>query len=176
MFPTKLSLLHSPSHDVPDAPNLTLISLQTTKIRPFKFSFNFVWPLWTGLPYKKHSNRRGTTQRFASFQVSQNAAPIFDGTSSRYIMIGLMHLVGPRCRGHSGFSPRMYGNTTSSPAREEIPLELIEPNLTASLSLRLLVNTGRSPSASRDNVISGCLLYTSPSPRDGLLSRMPSSA
>ena len=27
-----------------------------------------------------------------------------------------------------------------------------------------------------DNTIIGCLLYTSPSPRDGLLSRMPSSA
>ena len=28
----------------------------------------------------------------------------------------------------------------------------------------------------KDGGISGCLLYTSPSPRDGLLSRMPSSA
>ena len=27
-----------------------------------------------------------------------------------------------------------------------------------------------------DNLVKGCLLYTSPSPRDGLLSRMPSSA
>ena len=27
-----------------------------------------------------------------------------------------------------------------------------------------------------NNMIIGCLLYTSPSPRDGLLSRMPSSA
>ena len=27
-----------------------------------------------------------------------------------------------------------------------------------------------------DMVVRGCLLYTSPSPRDGLLSRMPSSA
>ena len=27
-----------------------------------------------------------------------------------------------------------------------------------------------------EHVIRGCLLYTSPSPRDGLLSRMPSSA
>ena len=27
-----------------------------------------------------------------------------------------------------------------------------------------------------DGVTAGCLLYTSPSPRDGLLSRMPSSA
>ena len=28
----------------------------------------------------------------------------------------------------------------------------------------------------RDTPLNGCLLYTSPSPRDGLLSRMPSSA
>ena len=28
----------------------------------------------------------------------------------------------------------------------------------------------------QNDVLSGCLLYTSPSPRDGLLSRMPSSA
>ena len=28
----------------------------------------------------------------------------------------------------------------------------------------------------REELIGGCLLYTSPSPRDGLLSRMPSSA
>ena len=32
---------------------------------------------------------------------------------------------------------------------------------------------GMSPKAWMDNI---CLLYTSPSPRDGLLSRMPSSA
>ena len=31
-------------------------------------------------------------------------------------------------------------------------------------------------SASQVEMTSGCLLYTSPSPRDGLLSRMPSSA
>ena len=31
-------------------------------------------------------------------------------------------------------------------------------------------------SAETDYVARGCLLYTSPSPRDGLLSRMPSSA
>ena len=30
--------------------------------------------------------------------------------------------------------------------------------------------------AGGDNVVAACLLYTSPSPRDGLLSRMPSSA
>ena len=30
--------------------------------------------------------------------------------------------------------------------------------------------------ACKDNCVYACLLYTSPSPRDGLLSRMPSSA
>ena len=30
--------------------------------------------------------------------------------------------------------------------------------------------------AKPDLIVDGCLLYTSPSPRDGLLSRMPSSA
>ena len=34
---------------------------------------------------------------------------------------------------------------------------------------------GLNVSKTKDN-INGCLLYTSPSPRDGLLSRMPSSA
>ena len=33
-----------------------------------------------------------------------------------------------------------------------------------------------SPLFISDDLLSGCLLYTSPSPRDGLLSRMPSSA
>ena len=32
------------------------------------------------------------------------------------------------------------------------------------------------PEASKESSFKGCLLYTSPSPRDGLLSRMPSSA
>ena len=37
--------------------------------------------------------------------------------------------------------------------------------------------TGNSDPAMRDvTVVGSCLLYTSPSPRDGLLSRMPSSA
>ena len=35
---------------------------------------------------------------------------------------------------------------------------------------------GGSGYASSAAIIFGCLLYTSPSPRDGLLSRMPSSA
>ena len=39
------------------------------------------------------------------------------------------------------------------------------------------LNTGIEPTLDRDNDKNTvCLLYTSPSPRDGLLSRMPSSA
>ena len=39
------------------------------------------------------------------------------------------------------------------------------------LEKQLADNTGEEKNASKN-----CLLYTSPSPRDGLLSRMPSSA
>ena len=39
-----------------------------------------------------------------------------------------------------------------------------------------LTNLDEFVVAIRDMWVRGCLLYTSPSPRDGLLSRMPSSA
>ena len=44
------------------------------------------------------------------------------------------------------------------------------PGFLTSFGLNLLSETPRG------NIFSTCLLYTSPSPRDGLLSRMPSSA
>ena len=37
-------------------------------------------------------------------------------------------------------------------------------------------SSAESTASGNDNKDSSCLLYTSPSPRDGLLSRMPSSA
>ena len=43
------------------------------------------------------------------------------------------------------------------------------------LMLRFVQTLGSSTADLNDNSLS-CLLYTSPSPRDGLLSRMPSSA
>ena len=48
---------------------------------------------------------------------------------------------------------------------EEFPEQFRVVALTAGRNLKLLVDQVQS-----------CLLYTSPSPRDGLLSRMPSSA
>ena len=47
----------------------------------------------------------------------------------------------------------------------------------AKSSAQTSVIKGASVGGSREgSTIKGCLLYTSPSPRDGLLSRMPSSA
>ena len=46
----------------------------------------------------------------------------------------------------------------------------IEPDLAKDVADKLGVDVEYVP------VVSSCLLYTSPSPRDGLLSRMPSSA
>ena len=50
-------------------------------------------------------------------------------------------------------------------------------NITNNLSNRNLIINGAMQVAQRGtSSTSSCLLYTSPSPRDGLLSRMPSSA
>ena len=49
------------------------------------------------------------------------------------------------------------------------------PDEYASLMLNFFDRQGLAASQIRDAVLC-CLLYTSPSPRDGLLSRMPSSA
>ena len=42
--------------------------------------------------------------------------------------------------------------------------------------VRVEFNAPMSPRIVKDRICTTCLLYTSPSPRDGLLSRMPSSA
>ena len=53
--------------------------------------------------------------------------------------------------------------------------EVIELDDVESIGLGGGDQTGLSP-ASSDGAIAACLLYTSPSPRDATLSRMPSSA
>ena len=47
------------------------------------------------------------------------------------------------------------------------------PDPDANPRLRTAILAARAQNMPKDNI---CLLYTSPSPRDGLLSRMPSSA
>ena len=68
-------------------------------------------------------------------------------------------------------------------ARQRFALELLlqqpVPGLEQLLASRNLLNNALpdvSPNQWRNLQAMPCLLYTSPSPRDGLLSRMPSSA
>ena len=60
-------------------------------------------------------------------------------------------------------------SSSLSAIREEIDLESAEADWVGPVPWRELLKGSRT--TSKD-----CLLYTSPSPRDGLLSRMPSSA
>ena len=56
-------------------------------------------------------------------------------------------------------------------------LVVTAPASTATINDRLqAIGTGRAKASVTVNPYDTCLLYTSPSPRDGLLSRMPSSA
>ena len=75
---------------------------------------------------------------------------IFDGPLTRQAQAALNSAIGPRYRAEVG-----------------------------STAIRFTSNLRLALEARNVNMIdekSGCLLYTSPSPRDGLLSRMPSSA
>ena len=66
-------------------------------------------------------------------------------------------------------------NQTTSPALAPHHMALIPPERLAEIQKEYfeeLAHLATNPNAIEIN----CLLYTSPSPRDGLLSRMPSSA
>ena len=71
-----------------------------------------------------------------------------------------------------------YQRLVSCNANLPAPIYTPEPDPTAPPSEDPLASPGESapPSESPSASPSPCLLYTSPSPRDGLLSRMPSSA
>ena len=73
-----------------------------------------------------------------------------------------------------------YGTNTSSLIESilkandkgKIKIKKVEDNTSSNTEIIIQIPSGISP----DKTIDACLLYTSPSPRDGLLSRMPSSA
>ena len=54
--------------------------------------------------------------------------------------------------------------------------DFISANLHESVNAALPIQTNEHTTQIEDDILNVCLLYTSPSPRDGLLSRMPSSA
>ena len=58
-----------------------------------------------------------------------------------------------------------------------VTMDFFDPNLFKTLPMRIFgIMNNQTLLAVPLFVFMGCLLYTSPSPRDGLLSRMPSSA
>ena len=73
----------------------------------------------------------------------------------------------------------IYGNDSMRVAskREKLIHAILGPNANEEMRLARISreNLKKSPEQAID-LCKACLLYTSPSPRDGLLSRMPSSA
>ena len=68
---------------------------------------------------------------------------------------------------HAGYSPKS--------ATQEAAGLIQNPKIQRYLQSRSN-EVNRAFTVTRNNYVRSCLLYTSPSPRDGLLSRMPSSA
>ena len=71
-----------------------------------------------------------------------------------------------------------FDDVTLAPKYSEIlPSEVnTSINLTKNLKLKIPLLSSAMDTVTESNMAIACLLYTSPSPRDGLLSRMPSSA
>ena len=59
---------------------------------------------------------------------------------------------------------------------QHIAGRLAVPGASADAEVEVLMASGSGITAMSEELVEACLLYTSPSPRDGLLSRMPSSA
>ena len=66
----------------------------------------------------------------------------------------------------------MTAGCDTGPSFEYVHLPGTEPAAGANMPFTSAIRVGTG----RVVFLAGCLLYTSPSPRDGLLSRMPSSA
>ena len=83
-------------------------------------------------------------------------------------------------RNTAGFGLIAQGTLGSTPATGGQGKYYIQANYATSLFQGTAVNQTAgyiiTAQAAITNTCIGCLLYTSPSPRDGLLSRMPSSA
>ena len=64
-----------------------------------------------------------------------------------------------------GFFSRLFGVFGASKEPEQV-----------SSDEDIIITPSEDPKVNTESISKTCLLYTSPSPRDGLLSRMPSSA
>ena len=80
-------------------------------------------------------------------------------------------------------NPLVISDLTNIFNRDDVTFEIFKKLIKSGSKVRSIItkNTKDKPRSFFDNIDKwakeqGCLLYTSPSPRDGLLSRMPSSA
>ena len=72
------------------------------------------------------------------------------------------------CNSHSSFEDKVnMSNLCQEITLPTTPLNHVDGDGEIALCILSAINVGK---------LNSCLLYTSPSPRDGLLSRMPSSA
>src|SRR5680860_500798 len=94
----------------------------------------------------------------------------------RYTQAELTAAFTERCLGPDGnqaLLARLHGNAQVSSRHLVLPLEQYATLAGFGQSNDLFIAHAVQLGAA---ALTGCLLYTSPSPRDGLLSRMPSSA
>ena len=83
-----------------------------------------------------------------------------------------MAITGINNSSYTSYYASNYKNTVKKTDSEKDSTNTKDGNVTTST---VELKTSR-PGVTKTEQIKTCLLYTSPSPRDGLLSRMPSSA
>ena len=71
----------------------------------------------------------------------------------------------------AGFMTHLSGGAVDVLSAGSAPKESINP-----IAIQAMAEVGIDIANNVPKILTSCLLYTSPSPRDGLLSRMPSSA
>ena len=86
--------------------------------------------------------------------------------------------IGARTRGKEGENGSFLCGPEDPQTKREMVESSIYPNILLSPPETEQVNEAGKLTTPKEyiSILRGCLLYTSPSPRDGLLSRMPSSA
>ena len=101
--------------------------------------------------------------------------------AANYLSVGQIYLFDnpllkqPLTKDH--IKPRLLGHWGTTPGLNFIYVHLNRMIRKHDLNMIYVIGPGHGgPGIVANAYLEGCLLYTSPSPRDGLLSRMPSSA
>ena len=123
-----------------------------------------VWSLreFSGLPYNKVVGMAGVldSARFRYFLSEEMKVSVED--VSAFVLGGHGDTMVPLVR---------FSNVAGIPLPDLVKMKMISQD-----KLNKIVDRTRSGGGEIVSLLKTCLLYTSPSPRDGLLSRMPSSA